>query len=74
MKRTLIRSFALLITTLLFSGLLAGCAWSIGSDRAAKVVSQPTRGQELIDLQKARDQGAINEDEYQAQRKHILER
>ena len=73
MNRTVIRSTALLMITLLSGGLLAGCAWSIGSDRAAKVVSQPTRGQELIDLQKARDQGAINEDEYQTQRKRILE-
>jgi len=30
------------------------------------------RGQELIDLKKARDQGAISEEEYQAQKKRII--
>ena len=49
--------------------LVSGCAWSIGEH---KEHGQPTRGQELMDLKKARDQGAISEDEYQAQRKHVL--
>jgi hypothetical protein len=54
-------------------GLLSGCAWSIGSDKGTgKVVATPTRGQELIDLKRAKDQGAITEDEYQAQRKAIM--
>jgi hypothetical protein len=49
--------------------LLSGCAWSIGE---RKEHGQPTRGQELLDLKKARDQGAITEDEYQAQKKRLL--
>jgi len=49
--------------------LLSGCAWSIGEH---KEHGQPTRGQELLDLKKARDQGAITEDEYQAQKKRLL--
>jgi hypothetical protein len=52
----------------------SGCAWQIGGDKPATAVHKPTRGQELIDLKKARDQGAMTEDEYQAQRKHVLER
>ena len=52
--------------------LLCGCAWQIGGDKKGTTTVQATRGQELIDLKKARDQGAITEDEYQAQRKKIL--
>jgi hypothetical protein len=59
--------------------LLTGCAWSIGGHRndcppncAHHPV--PTRGQELVELKKARDGGAINEEEYQAGKKRILER
>jgi len=75
MKHKLTRWTSLLATTVVLSGLLAGCAWSIGSDKCAgKVIATPTRGQELIDLKKAKDQGAITEDEYQAQRKVIMER
>jgi hypothetical protein len=65
----------LLVTTVVLGGLLSGCAWSIGSDKCSgKVVATPTRGQELIDLKKAKDQGAITEEEYQAQRKVIMEK
>lgn len=65
----------LVASTTVMGCLLSGCAWSIGDakERPAATV-QATRGQELIDLKKARDQGAITEDEYQAQRKTILAR
>ena len=53
--------------------LLSGCAWSIGSDKAHSVVVRPTHGQEFIDLKKAKDQGAITEEEYEAQKKKISE-
>jgi hypothetical protein len=33
----------------------------------------PTVGQQLVDLQKAKDAGAINETEYQAQKAKILD-
>ena len=33
---------------------------------------QPTTGQQLIDLQKARDSGAITDSEYQAQKAKLL--
>ncbi len=53
--------------------LISGCAWQIGGDKG-KSEARPTRGQELIDLKKAREQGAITEDEYQVQRNKILGR
>ena len=34
---------------------------------------QPTIGQQLVDLQKAKDSGAITESEYQAQKAKLLE-
>jgi len=51
--------------------LLASCAWSVGG-KGVTSNNQPTRGQELIDLQKAKDQGAITPDEYENQKKRIL--
>ena len=55
------------------SGVLTGCAWSVGGGKGDAVL-KPTRGQELIDLKHARDSGAITEQEYQAQKKRILDR
>jgi len=67
--RKLSLSSTMLATAGLIVGLLSGCAWSVGEH---KEHSQPTRGQELIDLKKARDQGAITEDEFQAQKRRLL--
>jgi Short C-terminal domain len=53
--------------------LYSGCAWQIGGDKHG-VMIQPTKGQELQDLKKAKDQGAMSEEEYQAQRTKVLER
>jgi len=52
--------------------LVSGCSWSIGGGKKEDSVQQTTKGQELIDLKKARDQGALTEDEYQAQRNKVL--
>jgi Short C-terminal domain len=50
--------------------LLTGClAFQVGGD---KTCCQPTVGQQLTDLKKARDTGAMTEEEYQAQRAKIL--
>ena len=52
--------------------LLTGCiGLSIGSDTTAKPTST-TMGQELMDLQKAKESGAITEAEYQTQKAKIL--
>jgi hypothetical protein len=63
-----------LVLTAILSGLGGGCAWSVGGGRAGTAMTQPTKGQELVDLKKARDQHAITEEEYQQQRTRIMER
>jgi hypothetical protein len=65
---------SLLVTSGLLVGLLSGCAWSIGSSREAPPSKEPTKGQQLIDLQKAKDRGAISEEEYQEQKQKLLAR
>ena len=52
--------------------LLGGCAVDFATH--ATTPPQPTVGQQLIDLQKARDAGALSESEYQAQREKFLAR
>ena len=74
MKTKLSKYIALVVTACALGLLLPGCAWQIGGDKRGTTVNKPTRGQELIDLKKARDQGAMTEEEYQAQRKQVLER
>jgi hypothetical protein len=74
MKRKLSKVFGLLATAAVLGSLVPGCAWQIGGDKKGTTVMQATRGQELIDLKKAQDQGAISEQEYQAQRQKILQR
>ena len=61
----------------LFSGLLAalvlGLAGCGGGDTEVKSeITTTTKGQQLIDLQKALDAGAINKDEYERERQRIL--
>lgn len=48
---------------------LAGCAWSIGG-RSETI--QPTVGRQLIDLQTAYENGAINEQEYERKKRQLL--
>lgn len=50
---------------------LAGCG---GGGDVQSTVNTQTVGQELMDLQKARDSGALTQQEYERQRKAILER
>lgn len=69
MKNQLLRFGTWTTALILSTSLLCGCAWSIGEH---KEHGQPTRGQELIDLKKARDNGAISEEEYQAQKKRVM--
>ncbi len=57
----------LLPALLLFNGCIA-----IGNRDAQR--PNATLGQQLIDLQKARDTGAISETEYQAQKARLLDR
>jgi hypothetical protein len=74
MKRELSIWKVVLPTASVIGCLLCGCAWQIGGDKKGPTVVQATKGQELIDLKKAKDQEAITEEEYQAQRNKIMER
>lgn len=67
MNRRNTRRFALASTAVLLAG-LGGCV--VGNNSK---LQRPTIGQELIDLQKARDSGAIDEAEYVRTRTRILE-
>ena len=49
----------------------SGCSWSVGGGPKTANIA-PTTGQQLIDLQRAKDSGAINDAEYQAQKAKIL--
>lgn len=61
-----------LLTAIGAATLLSGCiGLSIGGGTSNKPES-PTVGQQLIDLQKAKDAGAISDSEYQAQKARIL--
>jgi len=65
--KKLIAPAALALSTMLF---LSGCVAAIGNrgqDRGGN-----TLGQQLIDLQKARDSGAITEAEFQTQKGLLL--
>ncbi len=51
--------------------LLTGCAWQVGGGHKS-VTMEPTTGQQLIDLQKAKNAGVITDTEYQAQKAKLL--
>jgi hypothetical protein len=51
--------------------LLTGCSWQVGGG-PKNATMQPTVGQQLMDLQKAKDAGAITDSEYQAQKAKVL--
>ena len=67
MKRILVS----MLTVALAMTLLPGCAWQVGGDKKVSTM-QPTTGQQLVDLQKAKDSGAITDSEYQAQKAKLL--
>jgi len=71
-----LKPLGLLLSCGISSGLFAGCAWSIGDGdgKPHTVSTQPTRGQELIDLKRARDQGAITSSEYETKKQQMLEK
>lgn len=50
---------------------LPGCGG--GGAKVQSEISTTTKGQQLLDLKKAFDSGAINQKEYEEQRKRILE-
>jgi hypothetical protein len=61
------------VALLALVGALSGCAWSIGGEKeAGTIVQKPTQGQELIDLKRALDQGALTEEEYERRKDELL--
>jgi len=67
------------LSLLIVSGAgLAGCCGSPGEGgkggTAEVTVKKHTTGEELIDLQKAHESGAIDDEEYEKQKEAILER
>ena len=67
MKKKLISTAIALSAALL----LSGCVASLGSG-SKTVINKPTLGQQLTDLQKAKDSGAITDAEYQTQKAKLL--
>jgi hypothetical protein len=74
MKRKLLRWMAVITASTILGAMSMGCAWSIGGGKDRTTSVQPTRGQELLDLKRARDQGAMTQEEYENQKKQILAR
>jgi hypothetical protein len=51
---------------------LSGCGG--GGAKVSSEITTTTKGQQLIDLKKALDSGAITQDEYEKQRTQILDK
>ncbi len=73
MMRKLLGRAVVMILAGSILGALTGCVFSLGGSKEV-TTTRATRGQELIDLKKARDQGAITAEEYEAKRRQILDR
>ena len=57
MKKIIVTIFAMILVSTLVSCLAVGTG-------GKKIEQQPTLGQELLDLKKAKDEGAISDQEY----------
>jgi hypothetical protein len=68
MKRLIVPTALALFVTVLFTGCLALQVG--GGDK--KELQTATIGQQLVDLQKAKDSGALTEAEYQVQKAKLL--
>jgi hypothetical protein len=62
----------IILAAILSSLTLVACGG--GGARTTNEITSVTRGQELLDLKKAFDAGALSEREYEQQRRQILER
>jgi uncharacterized lipoprotein YajG len=72
MKKSFIPPLAILSATLLLTGCEGPSVKLGGGAKTTTVVQKPTIGQQLIDLQKAKETGAITDAEYQAQKAKVL--
>jgi hypothetical protein len=63
----------IVIVAVAFVTALSGCVIALGNrDYPPPKEVRPTVGQQLIDLKKAREAGAISDQEYEAQRTRLL--
>jgi hypothetical protein len=74
MKRNGFHVTVLAMIAVTAASLLNGCAWSVGGRESGETVVRPTQGQELIDLKRAKDQGALTDTEYEDQKLRLLAR
>ena len=74
MNKKLITSLVTAVASAVLVICISGCAWSIGEGKPVTATQPPTKGQELIDLKKAHEQGAIDAAEYENQKKQVLNR
>jgi hypothetical protein len=74
MKSKFVITLTILASASLLLGACTGCAWSIGSGKTEKCSAPmaPTRGQELMDLKKAQEQGVITDAEYEKLKQQIM--
>ena len=61
-----------LVVAALVATVTAGCAWSIGGTKESEHKVEATKGQQLVDLKRAKDAGAISDAEYEVQKERIL--
>ena len=59
-----------LVSLIALVSTFAGCG---GGTRVQSEISTTTKGQQLLDLKKALDSGAISQKEYEALRKKVIE-
>ena len=57
----------------LFAMNTTGCVVSLGNKGTPRHSEETTLGQELIDLKAARDSGALSPDEYEYERRRLLD-
>jgi hypothetical protein len=67
MKKTIVSSLAALIVM----ALLTGCSIALGTGPTTKI-ENATVGQQLIDLKRAKDTGALTDAEYDQEKAKIL--
>lgn len=65
-------ALAMTLVLALAMGLAAGCGAS--SSKTVQETRTTTKGQELLDLKKAYDQGVISEKEYEKSKKKIMDK
>ena len=67
------RAIIAIVMALVLATSVAGCGGGGAKTQTQTDIRTTTTGQELMDLKKAYDSGAITEKEYERQRKKILE-